>query len=231
MTREAAIGVLCLETTLPTIPGHIRDPDTFPFPVMYGTVPGATPDRLVTGADPRLLDPFVAAARKLEADGAAAITGACGFLVLFQERLTAAVGVPLYASGLIQLPMIHRMLRPDRKVGLLVADRKALTRRHLAAIDGEGVPVCVAGMAEQPEFREVLLEGRRGELDVARLEGEVVGQVERLARDNPDLGALLIECADLAPFAAAVQARVGLPVFDVVTLTRMVHATLTRHPR
>src|SRR5262245_55853612 len=33
-----------------------------------------------------------------------------------------------------------------------------------------------------------------------------------------------------APFPRAIQARLGLPVFDIVTLTRVVHYSLTRQP-
>jgi hypothetical protein len=224
------IGVLCLETSFTKIPGHIRSPSTFDFPVRYQVVPGATPERVVRQADPRLLDPFIAAARELEAAGVAAITGACGFLVLFQQQLADAVGVPLYASSLIQLPMVHRMLRSDRTVGLLVARKRSLTSRHLAAIGAESVPVCVAGMDDQPEFREVMLEGRRVELDADRLGREVMTEVDQLARDHPEMGALVIECTDLVPFAHAIQARIGLPVFDIVTLTQMVHRSLARRP-
>jgi len=226
----AAIGVLCLETSFTKIPGHIRNPATFGFPVVYKVVAGATPDRVVRQADPLLLGPFISAARELEAGGVAAITGACGFLVLFQQQLADSVAVPLYASSLVQLPVVHRMLRRDRKVGLLTADKDSLTRRHLAAIGGESVPVCIAGMAGQPEFREVILEGRRTELDAARLRREVLTEVGRLAGDNPDMGALIIECTDLVPFAQAIQAAAGVPVFDIVTLTQMVHQALTRQP-
>lgn len=225
---DAAIGVLCLETTFDKIPGHIRNPATFDFPVVYRVVAGATPQRLVREADPTLLEPFVTAARELEAAGVAAVTGACGFLVLFQAELAAAVRVPLHSSSLIQLPMVHRMV--GRKVGLLVADEAALTPRHLAAVGAQDVPVCVTGMAGQPEFREVMLEGRRDALDVDRLEAEVLERVDGLARAHPDLGALVIECTDLVPFAHRIQQRLGVPVFDIVTLTRMVHASLTRRP-
>ena len=224
------IGVLCLDTSFTKIPGHIRNRTTFDFPVTYKVVEGATAERVVSQADPRLLEPFIHAAQELEAEGVAAITGACGFLVIFQKELADAVNVPLYASSLIQLPMVHRMIRSDRKVGLLVAKKAALTRRHLEAIGGESVPVCIAGMADQPEFREVMLEGRRAELDADRLEHEVLGVVELLAKDNPDMGALVIECTDLVPFAHAIQARIGLPVFDIVTLTEMVYRSLTRRP-
>lgn len=224
------IGVIGLDTTFTKIPGHIRNPSTFDFPVRYEVVPGATAERVVTRADPTLLEPFVDAARKLEAQGVGAITTACGFLVLFQQELAAAVGVPLYASSLVQLPMVHRMLRPEQRVGVLTAKQPSLTPRHLRAVGAEDVPIAVIGMEEQPEFREVMLEARRPELDVDRLEREVLGRGEALVAADPAVGALLLECTDLVPFAHALQARTGLPVFDIVTLTGMVHATLTRTP-
>ncbi len=222
--------MLCLETAFTKIPGHIRNPATFGFPVRYRVVTGATPERVVSQGDPALLEPFISAARDLQASGVAAITTGCGFLVLFQQQLAAAVDVPLYASSLIQLPMVARMLKPGQRVGLLVAKQEALTARHLAAIGGESIDVCVAGMADQREFREVMLEGQRVELNVDRLRQEVLAQAASLAESNPDLGALIIECTDLVPFAHAIQEQIGVPVFDIVTLTQMVHDCLVRRP-
>jgi hypothetical protein len=227
---EAPIGVIGLETIFTKIPGHIRNPSTFGFPVIYEVVQGATAERVVTQADPSLIEPFCLAAQKLQARGAAAITTGCGFLVLFQKQLADAVTVPLFASSLTQLPMVRRMISADRKVGLLVAKQVSLTPRHLAAIGAEDIEVCVTGMESSTEFREVMLEGRRAELDVEQLKADVLSQVDELARANPDLGALVIECTDLVPFAHAIQQRLGVPVFDIVTLTNMVHSALTRHP-
>jgi aspartate/glutamate racemase len=228
MSQGVEIGVLCMDTDFTKIPGHIRNRTTFDFPVRYQVVAGATAERLVSHADPSLLEPFIQAAKELEAAGVAAITGACGFLVIFQQELADAVSVPLYTSSLIQLPMVGRMIRADQKVGLLVAKERSLTPRHLAAIGAESVPVSVVGMADQPEFREVMLEARRPNLDADRLEREVLTVIERLVGDN--LGALVIECTDLVPFAHRIQARLRLPVFDIVTLTNMVYQTLTRRP-
>ncbi|HWB36802.1 MAG TPA: aspartate/glutamate racemase family protein [Rugosimonospora sp.] len=222
----ASVGVLCLQTSFEKIPGHIRNPGTFDFPVAYRVVEGATPARVVNEADPALLTPFVDAARDLEAAGVAAITGACGFLILFQRELAASVGVPLYTSSLVQLPMVAAMLGGRAPVGLLAADESALTARHLAAAGAADVAVKVAGMRTSAEFREVMMEGRRDRLDVDRLEADVLAQADTL----DGVGAVVIECTDLVPFASAVQRRLGVPVFDIVTLTNMVHATLTRRP-
>jgi hypothetical protein len=223
-----AIGVICLDTSFTKIPGHIRNRSTFGFPVVYQVVSGATPERVVTRPDPALLRPFIRAAGQLEAAGVSAITSACGFLALFQRELTEAVAVPVYSSSLLQLPMVHRMLAPGRTVGVLTASATSLSRAHLAGVGAESVPIRIAGMQDQPEFREVILEGKRDDLDPRRLGGEVLGVAEALLRGHPDVGALVLECTDLVPFAHGIQARTCLPVFDIVTLTGLVHAGLNR---
>jgi Asp/Glu/hydantoin racemase len=225
-----AIGVIGLDTSFTKIPGHIRNPATFDFPVVCHVVAGVTPERVVTHPDPAVLEPFIAAARELERAGVSAITSACGFLALFQRELTAAVGIPLYSSSLMQVPLVHRMLPPGRTVGVMTANRKSLTPRYFQAVGAESVPVRIVGMEDQAEFREVILEGRRDDLDPARLGHEVLGQAQALARANPDMGALVLECTDLVPFASAIQEQLRIPVFDIVTLTGLVHASLSRHP-
>ena len=226
----AAIGVVCLDTSFTKIPGHIRNRATFGFPVVYHVVSGATPERVVTRPDPALLQPFIQAAVQLEAAGVSAITSACGFLALFQAELAGAVRIPLYSSSLMQVPMVHRMLAAGRKVGILTASASSLSPAHLAGVGAESVPVRIAGMAEQPEFREVILEGKRDDLDPRRLRSEVLGVAEALVRGNPDVAALVLECTDLVPFAHDIQARTGVPVFDIVTLTGLVHQSLNRRP-
>jgi aspartate/glutamate racemase len=224
------IGILCLETYYGKPPGHLRNASTFRFPVMYRIVKGATARRVVKDADPELLNPFIKAAQELEQEGVLAITGSCGFLALFQDELADAVAVPVFTSSLIQIPMVYRMLRRNQKVGILTASKSTLTEAHLKAVGAEMVPVCVGGMDDRPEFCEVVIEGRRNELDVARLAREVLAVVERLAEEHPAMGALVIECTDLPPFAHLIQEKIRVPVFDIVTLTHMVYETLVRTP-
>jgi len=224
------IGILCLETYYGRPPGHLRNASTFRFPVMYRIVKGATARRVVKQADPELLTPFIEAARGLEQEGVMAITGSCGFLALFQDELADAVDIPLFTSSLIQIPLVHRMLRRSQKVGILTASKSTLTDGHLKAVGAEKVPVCVAGMDDQPEFCDVIIEGRRTDLDLTRLEQEVLTVVGSLVEDHPEMGALVIECTDLPPFAHLIQEKIRRPVFDIVTLTNMVYETLLRTP-
>jgi len=222
------IGVLCLEAYHAKVPGILRNASTFKFPVLYKVVMGASIDRLINQQDPGLLAPFIEAVRELEQEGVRAITGSCGFMVLFQRELAEAVNIPVFISSLIQVPMVHRMLRRDQKVGILTARKSKLTKDHLRAVGAESVPVCIAGMDDQEEFCETIIFGRKKEMDLDRLEKEVLSVVDNLAKENPNMGALVIECTDLPPFAHLIQEKVPIPIFDIVTLTNMVYEAVVR---
>ena len=58
-----------LEARFPRIPGDVGNATTWPFPVLYKVVRGASPDRVVQQRAEGLLDAFVAAGRELVADG------------------------------------------------------------------------------------------------------------------------------------------------------------------
>jgi hypothetical protein len=44
------------------------------------------------------------------------------------------------------------------------------------------------------------------------------------------VGAILLECSLLPPYAAALQAAVGVPVFDYVTMINYVFSAVVRQP-
>lgn len=222
------IGILCLESYCANVPGHIRNATTFDFPVYYKVVYGATPKKVVDEVDGALLERFIEAARELERDGVRAIATSCGFLVLFQRELAESVSVPVYTSSLIQIPMVSRMIGCNQKVGILTAKRSRLTREHLQAAGADSIPSCIAGMDEQKEFCEVIIDRKRTELDITRLEKEVISVVDMLVAEHPEIGAIVIECTDLTSFAHLIQQRAKVPVFDILTLTNMVYEAVVR---
>ena len=81
--------------------------------------------------------------------------------------------------------------------------------------------------ADEPAFREAIFSGT-GRIDPAAIQAEVVRQTERLVTENERIAAILFECANLPPYAAAVQKAVGLPVYDFTTMVCHVHAALVR---
>src|SRR4051812_19836892 len=104
-----ALGILMLDTRFPRPPGDVGNATTWPFPVRYRIVPGASPRRAID-ADPSLLEPFLDAAREVEADGVPAITTSCGFLAVFQRELAGAVRIPVLSSSLLQVPYAARLV-------------------------------------------------------------------------------------------------------------------------
>ncbi len=226
----ATIGVLCLDSKFPKPPGHIKNPSGLSFPVLYETVTGATVNTLIENPTPEFIAPFLDAAHRLEGEGVRAITGSCGFLALFQHELSAAVDIPVFASSLIQVPMVHHMLADGKKVGVLTADARHLSVRHFEAVGAGNVPVAVAGMENYDEFREVILEGRRTQMDLGIIEAEILLAARNLVDTNTDVGAVVLECTDMPPYAHSIQELLGLPVFDLTTLATMVHDAVLRLP-
>lgn len=225
--EAAAIGILVMDACIVRIPGDAGNPATFPFPVLFRTVRGATLRRLICERDPALITPFITAGRDLVREGAKAITTTCGFMILFQQELARELPVPVFTSSLLQLPFIASTLRHQDRIGIITADAGHLTTEHLRLAGGDTERITVVGLEKQPRFRAAIFDGV-GRIDAPGIQSEVVMQAERMVAADARIAAILFECANLPPYAAAVQAAVGLPVYDFTTMVRHVHAALVR---
>jgi hypothetical protein len=225
----AVIGILVMDARIRRIPGDVGNPATFPFPVICRTVPGASLARLISERDRSLLEPFIEAGWELVRQGVKALTTTCGFMVLFQQELAAEFPVPVFTSSLLQLPFIERALRPRDRIGILTADAGNLTEEHLRRAGGDVRRLTVCGLENEPFFREAIFSGS-GRLDAGQVEAEVVAQACRMTTAEPAIRAVLLECANLPPYADAVQRAVGLPVYDFVTMIHHVQSALVRAP-
>lgn len=223
MTR-ALIGILALDTAFPRIPGDVGNAETWPFPVRIATVSGATPGRVVHDRAQGLFEAFVAAGNQLAGQGVATIVTTCGFLALVQQELAAALPVPVATSALLQAPLIARTLPAGRRVGIITASERALTPAHLAAA-GADPATPVVGVAEGGAFSRTFV-GNGTALDVAAAEADVLAESDRLLSEHADIGAILLECANMGPYAAAVRAATSLPVHDMVGFVHWLHGAL-----
>lgn len=221
----APLGILMLEARFPRIPGDMGNAGTWPFPVLYRVVRGASPERVVLQGARGLLPDFVAAAQELVAQGAEAITTNCGFLSLFQREIAAAVGVPVATSSLMQVPWVQATLPPGRRVGVLTVSKGSLTPAHLEAA---GVPLDtpIMGTEGGREFFRVLIKAESEDMDVALAEQDILEAGRALVAAHPEVGAIVLECTNMPPYAAALQAALGLPVFDIYSLITWFHAGL-----
>ncbi len=224
------LGILMLDTRFPRIPGDIGNAKSFPFPVRYKRVEGASPKRVVEEGDPELLEPFIAAARELEAEGVKAITTSCGFLALFQRELAAAVSIPLFSSSLLQIPLLYEIFGRRGRAGVLTARAASLTERHFRNCGVQGIPLVVAGMDEKPEFTRVFLEKSSPEqepsLDVEIAEKELKAVAAAMVAADPDIRFVVLECTNMPPFKKAIQESCGKPVFDIISLAGYIHSGL-----
>jgi len=211
----AAVGILMLETRFPRIPGDMGHAGTWDFPVLYRVVPGASPDRVVRQRADGLMDAFIEAAASLVRDGADGITTNCGFLSLAQQRLAAAIQVPVATSSLMQVDLVNRMLPPGKITGVLTISASSLTTDHLAAA-GAPLDTPIGTTEGGQEFTQAIL-GDALALDVALAEADNVAAAKALVAAHPNLGAIVLECTNMTPYQAAIRAATGLPVFSAET--------------
>jgi len=221
----APLGILMLEARFPRIPGDMGNGTTWPFPVLYRLVRGASPEKVVLKGAPGLLDDFIEAARDLVSQGAEAITTNCGFLALFQKELAEAVQVPVATSSLMQVPWVQATLPPNKRVGVVTVSGSTLTPAHL---EGAGVPLDtpITGTENGKEFFRVIIKAEKDDMDVDLAREDVVDAAKALVAENPDVGAIVLECTNMCPYSAAVQEATGLPVYDIYSMITWFHTGL-----
>ncbi len=222
----AAVGILMLESQFPRIPGDAGNAGTWPFPVMYKVIEGASPEHAVLQSADGLLDTFVDGARELVKAGADGITTNCGFLTLFQNELASALAVPVASSSLMQVPWVQAILPPGKCVGVLTISSKTLTPKHLECAGvPEDTPVGGTDKFGQ-EFTRAII-GDELELDVELARQDVIKGCKRLVEANPDIGAIVLECTNMVPYSANIATELDMPVYDFYSFVTWFQAGLS----
>ena len=224
------VGILVQDVHYPLLPGNVVNGYTYDFPMRFQVVPGANQARMHVG-DQTLIPDLVTTAKLLEKEGCRVISAACGYFGHFQKSVADQVDIPVYLSSIIQIPWISVALKSSQKIGILCADQKNLTQEVFVAC---GVPdeiyerCCIVGAGDMPEF-SALLE-RRGHFDNKILRQELIDLTKNLLKNEPNIGAILLECSDMPPYAAAIQREVALPVYDYITMIKYIHSVVAQRP-
>jgi hypothetical protein len=225
-----SVGIVCLEYYLPFIPGDVGNASTYDFPVLYREVKGATFDAIIVRQDPAMAPLILAAAEDLVRQGARAVTSDCGYFGAYQQEVADALAVPVFMSSLMQAPLVLSMLAPEQRLAALVANGASLSDRLLGKIGlSDTSRIVFRGLEDKTEFRRTVLD-EVGTLDVDAVEQEVVEAALEVQEAHPEVGAILLECSDLPPYSAAVQAATGLPVFDWIGFINYVHQSVAAKP-
>lgn len=220
----ANVGIMMLETQFPRIHGDIGNANTWPFPVQYRIVRGATPDNVVRN-DPRLLvGEFIAAAKDLVASGCDGLTTNCGFLALIQDQISAAVPVPVATSSLMQIPMVQKMLPKGQRVGVITISASSLSHEHLAAA-GAPIDTPIVGTEKGRAFTQGILNDNPS-INFSDCRLDLLDAARELVTCHDDIGAIVLECTNMTPFAADIRQLTGLPVFSIFSFVSWFHQGL-----
>jgi len=213
------VGVLLLEVPPDTFPGSLTDPSIFPVPMVSETVQGAWVDEMLA-VDPALTAPAIAAAQRLERQGATLLISNCGYFIAYREAVQRQVSVPAAISSLLWLPHLNALRSPGRKIGIVTFDAVKLTRRHLEAAWPGFDPdaVAIAGLEGTPMWENA---GKRDSTyDFDEIWRDVRGALDRLLAEHPSVQFILVECCTLCAFVPLIRRHTGLPAFDIVALAR-----------
>jgi len=224
------LGVLCWEEggspkgleQLESLTGNSTNPLTYPFPVLFKKVVGAHYQSVLVSPDVRLVGPMLEAAESMIDQGVKAIITSCGFNAIFQKELADALKVPVYTSALLQIPIIRASLG-RQKLLVITASKQDLKPEHFQAvgvIDMDGIEIY--GMEEMPEWSKISLSPNKS-ISLEKVGNEVVSLAAGAKQAHPDLGAILLECTDLPPFADAVRKALDLQVYDLLTMVALIH--------
>jgi hypothetical protein len=220
------LGIIILDDVYPGFPGDVRNASAFPFPIQYEIVEGVDIWTLVHGEDKSVcLEPIQRAAKKLESMGCRAIAAECGYFGYFQQDIAGYVDVPVYMSSLLQVPLAQQLIGPDRVVGILMARKEALLPRHLEAVGIQlGSNYVIEGAEDGnrcQEFVNLWYAPSRPEIPQAyydKAESEFLEVAVEFYQAHPNMGAMMLECTGMQPFARAIQRRIDIPIFSWGTL-------------
>lgn len=219
------IGVLMLDCFCAFVPGDVGNAYSYSYPVLHHMVPGLTSPMVHSGGQ-EAVTKLVEAAQHLERQGVKAITSDCGYMLHYQDLVSASVNVPVMLSPMLQLPFIASTIRKDQSIGILCANERSMTEEFVEkAFPSPTRIVRVRGMNDKKEFWKAFLEDV-GYLDMSAVEIEMAEAARDLVERHPDIGAILLECSNMPPYSHIVHRVTGKPVFDFITMIDSVRSAV-----
>lgn len=217
------MGLMQLELLV----GNSTNPDSYDFPICFERVPGANIHTVVESPNQDVLRRMIELGNKMvQEKQVRAITTSCGFNAIFQAELASAIPVPVYTSSLLQIPLVELMIGQNRHIAVITASKACLTSSHFSAVGVTDLSnIHVIGLEEvSQEWNKIFLAPEE-KINIDQVRREMVEQIQKLQAEFP-MGAVILECTDLPPFAEEIKQATGLPVYDIITLTNYVYQTL-----
>ena len=214
------VGIVYIdEVNYPMVPGNVNNGFTYRFPVMLKPVPDLDPEMLFAN-DPSIGQKVIGLAQEMiERDGIRVLSSGCGFFGNYQKEVADALDIPVGLSPMIMVPWIQTLLKSSQKIGVLSANGEAIEHNEnlfrQCGIQNTDSMI-FKGLRYEPHFSAI--PQQRGFFDNNGVRDDVVKKALEILEENENVGAILLECSDMPPYANAVQMATGLPVFDFITL-------------
>ena len=214
----APVGILGFDFDQPLIPGSMGNASSFSVPVQFGIIEGCTPADIMGDVSSDVIRASVAAAKKLENDGARFISGACGYFLKLQSAISQSVRVPVALSSLLLIPWLECLTPRCGRVGVIAAVEGQVDRNMLS-LAGSADPdrIALEYISQHSPLHRYTF-GETDVFDAAAMRDCVVNAAAALLQQAPDVSIILLECSEFPPYANAVHSATGVPVFDFVSL-------------
>ena len=212
------VGIVYIdEVNYPMVPGNVNNGFTYKFPVLLKPIMGLDPERLFAN-DPTIGQDVINAAKEMvQKDGIRALSSGCGFFGNYQREVADALDIPVGLSPMIMVPWIETMMKSSMKIGVLTANSEAFNDNIFKQCRIEDPDrIIVRGLRYEPNFSAI--PQQRGHFDNNGVRDDVVGKAMEILEENENVGAILLECSDMPPYANDIQMATQLPVFDFITL-------------
>lgn len=122
--------------------------------------------------------------------------------------------------------MVARMLPPNQKVGILTANSATLDPAHFLVPGIDETRIAVQGM-QGTVFYDTFPRGAVS-YEYEMIRQEIIQAAEHLLLTHPDVGAIVCEGTNFAPFTPDVNRATGIPIYDIATLIRFTVSGLLR---
>lgn len=212
------IGIVYIdEVNYPMVPGNVNNGFTYKYPVLLRPILNLEPERLFAN-DPTIGQDVIDVAREMvQKDGIRALSSGCGFFGNYQQEVADALDIPVGLSPMVMVPWIETLIKSSQKIGVLTANSEAFNENIFRQCKVQDPSrLIVRGLRYEPHFSAI--PQQRGYFDNNGVCREVVGKAMEILEENENVGAILLECSDMPPYANAIQMATQLPVFDFITL-------------
>lgn len=212
------IGIVYIdEVNYPMVPGNVNNGFTYKYPVLLKPIVGLEPERLFAN-DPTIGKEVIKIAQEMIIkDGIRALSSGCGFFGNYQQEVANALGIPVGLSPLIMVPWIETLIKSNMKIGVLTSNIDAFNDNIFTQCRIQDPSrLIIRGLRNEPNFSAI--PQQRGYFDNNEVCKEVAAKAMEILEENEHVGAILLECSDMPPYANVVQMATRLPVFDFITL-------------